>query len=353
MKKTDLVTAMKATMIGVEKSTKTLGMDFIVFDSDWLRSFRDDISVSYPLTTELQCAVKAEELFKIISKISGEEIDMGIEEDKFVLTDGKTVLKFRTLQTEQLEQILTRIDALQTNDLEWYLLPTNFMDGLNHCICSAGTETSLNEMAGIYISENKMFSTDNFRISTFTMNGMVISPFTIPTKSVDNLLKLNTEFISIALTKGWIHLSNKEGAIFSARLLSGKYPVDGIGEIFTQMEFEKSKEQYILPDGLEKSLDLVDIMAGTGEDILESITQVILNYKDGNLIISASRDIGEIIDIIPWPKDNMPTNMTLKMSPDFLRKILGITKVFKVSPTKKSVLFSGKNFSHLQVATIE
>lgn len=348
MKRKDLLSAIKSVMAGVDKATKTVGMDFIVFDNGWIRSFKDAISVSYPMETGFVAAVKAEEFFKILSKMSGEDVTIEAGENKLIATDGKTTLKMNTLQEDQLTQVMERITTLQTDELEWYEIPPNLITGLNLCIFSAGVDPALNLLAGVHFMEDKILSTDNYRMSVFNMEGAVISPFTVPTKVAEGFLKINTKFTSIAVTNSWVHLADEVGAVFSARLISGTYPSDKVLDLLnSQISDQKG---YVLPEGIEKCLDRAEVMAGVEEGVLSLMANVSLSYEGEKLIIKANREVGELIDTIPWTKDPMPEGMELKMAPSFLKKILPITRTFNPSSSKKSVMFSSNNFYHVMIA---
>jgi hypothetical protein len=358
MKKNELLTALKAVMVGVEKSNNTFGMDSLIFDNQWIRSFKDSISVSYPLDSNISIAVRGEELFKVLSKMDGEEIDLilqseGKEPPKLMLSNKSTHLKMNSLQPEQHKQILERVQSLQTDNLEWYFLPKSFMEGLGLCIFSAGTDSALDVLAGVHFSGGVIVATDNYRISTYQMDEEVTNPFTIPTEAAQGFIKTNAEFTAISISPAWVHLTNKEGAIFSARLLSGEYPLAKITGVFDMMKFEDSETSFILPDGIDKALDRAEILAGSGLAELSKLTQVSIYNSGGNLVIQATRDVGEIIDTIPWEKSPMPEGTILRMSPDFLKKVKGITKEFKLSPTKKSILFTGEKFKHIMIARVE
>jgi hypothetical protein len=352
MKRQDILKALKAVMSGVEKATKTMGMDYITFDNSWIRSFKDSISVSYPLVTELKVSVRGDELFKVLSKMKNDDITLSIEEDKFLITDGKTTLKLNTLQQDQVDQIFGRIDSLKTDELEWYELPKFFINGLSLCVFSAGTDPALNLLAGVHVEDGFILSTDNYRISKYEMEGAVISPFTIPTKVADEFTKLPVTFENIALTKSWVHLSDKEGAIFSARLLAGDYPVNSVTTLFDKMKFEEG-EVYTLPGGIEKSLDIAGIMASAGSGELEFLSYISLSYKEEKLIISAVREIGELEDTIDWKEKYMPEGFIVKISPDFLSKIIKVTRDFQISPTKKTLLFSTDVYKHIMIVKVE
>jgi|SRR3990172_9885106 len=353
MKRIELLTGIRSVMPGIDKSS-AIGSDFLLFDDKWIRSFKEDISVSFPVETGYRTAVRAEELYKILSKMDAEDLEIILTEDgKLSIRGGKTTVKMNPLQKEQISHSLDRAWAVQTDDLEWFFLPKGFLEGLGLCAFSAGTGPALGVLSGVHFNGVNIISTDNFRVSVFTMEEQVPKKFTIPTKSVENLLKLGIEFEALSLSKAWVHFSSKEGAIFSARILTGDYPSDKITELFNTMKFDMGDVPFEFPKGLESPLERAKILAGAGNTSdWESLTQVSLSYSEGFLNIMASKEAGEIVDQIAWDTNHIGEGIELKVQPDFFKKVLGITRSFRLSPTKKSVLFSSEKFKHIMVATI-
>jgi hypothetical protein len=256
------------------------------------------------------------------------------------------------LQKEQITSSLERAWAVQTDDLEWFYLPKDFQLGLELCSFGAGTGPALGVLAGIHFMEDKAISTDNYRVSVYTMGEQVVQEFTLPTKTAEGLLRLNAKFETIALSKAWVHFSNEGGAIYSSRILAGDYPSKKIVGLFDTMKFDMESKPLEFPKGLETPLERAKILAGAEGDGWESLSRVSLSYSKGDLEIKAGKEAGEIIDGVAWEKDHLEEGMELKVQPDFFKKILGITRQFRLSPTKKSIVFSSEKFKHLMVASV-
>ena len=353
MKKSDLLNGIKSVMMGIDKSS-AIGSDFLLFDENWVRSFKEDISCSFPLETGIRTAVRAEELYKILLRMDAEEVEIKMTEDgKLQIKGGRTTLKMNPLQNEQITTSLERAWAVQTDGLEWFYLPKDFVQAMELCSFSAGTGPALGVLAGIHFVGNKAISTDNYRVSVYTMAESVTNEFTLPTKTAEGLLKLEEKFETIATTKSWVHFSNDGGAIYSSRILAGEYPSKKIIGLFETMKFDMGADPLEFPKGLEAPLDRVKILAGSSGEGWESLSKVSLHYSNGDLEIQAGKEAGEIIDRVEWKKDHFDEGLELKVQPDFFKKILGITRCFRMSPTKKSILFSSEKFSHLMVATLK
>lgn len=352
MKREALLTAIKSIMLGIEKTGKIVGMDFLVFDNDFVRSFKDEVSVSYPLETGVDGAVHAEEFFKVLSKMGEEDVELSIEEGRIKLKDKQTCIWFNSLEPRLLGEVKARACSLLT-DLEWYELPKDFIEGLNLCLFGSSTDRALEDLSGINITESQITSTDDMRMSFYIMEGPVVRPFTIPVKTAQSLVELETEFSSIALTKSWAHLYSKEEAVFSVRLMSHKYDLGQLKDMAAGQKYGPKDAVYTFPKGIMEALTRAQIFAQKGPLGIVDVPMVSIEYSDKNLVITASRQIGEILEHIPWKDKPMPEGIIIWSQPDFLTKVLKVTDSFKIAPSRKSILFSKKNFQHFMAVTIK
>jgi DNA polymerase III sliding clamp (beta) subunit (PCNA family) len=352
VERNELLKAATATIIGVDKSGSPTGMDFLIFDKDWMRSFNDTLSISYQIQTGVEGAVKAHEFVKVLEKMEGETIKMTSEEGKILIKDSKTTLKMTKMEKDILKHLREQLISLNTNDLKWKPIPDGFSEGLEICLFSAGTEPELGQMAGVAFKGESIMTTDRFRITIATMKSPITSDFILPTETVGSLVQFGDELKKISVTDSWIHFKDKGGLIISVRRLLGEYPYDKMTEIF-EKNFKKGNKikTYTLPKGIERSIERTEVLAGSekggGMDLIS------LKRVGKNLIVRGKKEIGEVEDKIEW-KDgkDFPEELELKLSPEFLEKIVKISKTFQLGPNNTTVLFKGENFKHLMVAEI-
>ncbi len=354
MKRSELLQAVKSTIIGIDKSGSPTGMDFIIFDENWVRGFNDELSISYPIITGIKGAVKAYELLKVLEKMEGENLRVSKEEDgKLLIKNAKTTLKMTQMEEDQLIQLQKQIISLNTDKIEWKPLPGGFMSGLKICLFAAGVAPELGVLAGVSFSDNRILSTDNQRITIFTMEGDISEPFILPTAVVNGLRQFSEEFSGIDVTEAWIHFKGIDGGVVSVRKLLGEYPVEKIIDLF-ESNFPKDKKGkvYTLPDGVERAIDRAEVLASSDNG---GVDQLIITLKrmDKHLIVGGTKDAGEIEDKVLWEEgSNFPEDLEIKVSPIFLRKIISITKTFQLSPNSTTILFDGKSFKHMMVCKI-
>ncbi len=353
MERKELVVAVTTIMTGIERSGSALGMDYMIFQNFWLRSMKDFISVSLPFETGIECAVKAEELQKILSKMEGDQIKIALIGEKLQIKDGRTTLNMSILSDDTFQQLSARMGNLYPSpeEIDWKVLPDDFSDGLELSFYSAGTEASLGPYEGVHFDTQQFMSTDNKRVSVYKCASKLPFTFTLPTEAVGDLLKLHCGLTHVADSKSWIHFLCDNGLIASARRKMDDYPLNTVAGIFDKkMEFAKANEVYSFPVGLERSIDRAEVLCSQDESF--SYKDFIhLTVSKGILFIKGEREAGSIVDKIVW-KENPPEGLDLQISPKFLRKIIHVTRQFKLSPVKKAILFETDNFKHLILAKI-
>jgi len=193
MNRTDLITALKTVIPGVAKGDVLFtGADSFVFRNGLIQSYNDDISVTYPLDTGINGAVKALELFKVLDKMSGSEVDLTISDNSLLVTDGVTELSMQLIEYD-IEDLL---NDLSINELDWKNLPGG--------------------LTGIHCHGSDVVSSDNFRAMLVTLDGDLGETFTLPSGAVRELLKLD-DLEQYAVTESWGHFMSSGGAVFSTR----------------------------------------------------------------------------------------------------------------------------------------
>jgi DNA polymerase III sliding clamp (beta) subunit (PCNA family) len=355
MKRETLLKAIECIMPGVDKAASPLGMDFLVFDKGWLRSFNDSVSVSFFAESPkpIHCAVKAQELYKVISKMEGDNLRMVVEESRLVIKNPKTTLKMTLMEEKQLGVLKERLASLDTDNLNWELLPKKFMDGLDLCIPGTKSDPTLGILSGVGFKENQILSTDNQRVSVYTMSGTIPNEFILPVEVVGDVVKYARDSDNVAITDSWIHFKNPSELIISTRRMIGEYPFDKIEKVIKDNSSSKKTKPYKFPEGLDKALDRVGILAEIGDRDTGFLPMVSLSKKGDFLFISGKKEAGEIEDKVEWKADAMPGELEIKIAPEFLKKILKVTHEFQIGTNKNCILFNSPNFKHLMVAKVE
>ncbi len=344
MKKTDLVKALDATI-------SRMGSSSVMFDGNVIASIGDNINILYPLESGITCTVVAGDLLNSVSKM-GDELALTVKEDKLVVSDKRTRLKLKFLPEGDAAELRNSVSNMRqiSEGAEWKDLPKTFFTALVLSLFSAGKDSELGKISGVAINGTELLSTDNFRISHYTMDSSVMEKmFRLKTTVVEKIVRLG-EFNWVGIRNEYLLLRNKSGVIVTATLMDSveQYPFDRVLGGFDAMKFGESTVSGELPKDIVSSIERVEPMAAESE--LDYTTQIEIEQTEpGTLTLRASKETGEIEDTISWD-GVLPAKIV--GSPGFLKKILLTTRRFTLSPIRKALLFEAPNFRYMMLAKI-
>jgi len=344
MNRNDLLRALKAVIPGVSKGEALLiGADSFIFRRGLIQSYNDVLSVTFPLDVGIEATVKAAELVKVLEKMSGADIKLEVNDKSLEISDGVTTLSMRLIEAGT----MALLESLALEDLEWLPLPKDFVKALTLCLPSVSRNVVHGALTGIRIENDCLLSTDNFRATWVELetpmspSGFPFSGITLPGDAAIDLLKLqNLEQFSF--TDAWAHFLSSEGAVFSSRLIASDFPAEPLKQMFP----EPGHGSYQLPDGLEKTLERVRVLAYTQDDGSDYVT---MSEDKGNLKIKGERQFGSIKEKIKLKAGEWPDGVIINIQPGHLLDIMSKTRDFQM--VDKLAYFHGPRFKHI-ISTI-
>lgn len=343
MKRQELLNALQKTLAGTDTHSVAIeGAETFVFDKTFVRTYNDSISVSFPVKTGVTASVKAQELLKIVSKMSGEDIELVEKKNKLIIKDERTNVE---MVSHEMEEIMTCIHDLKLEDIKkWKSLPEDFHKGLSLVLPSASRDISKGVLNGVFVTKAYMYTSDDFRVSRYSLDGAFDGEVIIPYNSCVEIVKLS-DLEKFSINDSWIHFKNKDGAIFSSRLLGGTYPAV---EIENMKAFKlKQVKPFTLPDDFANTVDRVSVL---GNMSIGDESYVDVKMDSSKIVCSGSREIGSIEEVIKIKRGDMP-EAHLKISCQYLQSILQVTKNFFVD--EQFVVFVSDNFRHLMTTISE
>jgi len=347
MKKAELLKALAMVMPGVgEKSTLLEGANSFMLDGDWVKTFNDEISVSFPFPVGVKCMVKAQEFFKIVSRIDSEDIRMVILDDgRLQLSGGKTTLK---MVSSDPKGILALVDNLSLSSVDWVKLPADFKKALNVCSGFAATNSARIGLYGVSVGRDGLTASDGVKAGFYSMEiPSLESPFIIPTGSVRELLKFG-DVSEFALGDSWIHFKSTEGVTFSARKVGAEFPRERIRDLINFDNAEK--KVYSFPPDLVQSVLTASVMSCSTDSGVEYVD--ISLDKKGNLIVSGAKSFGEVKDkILPDKSWDFPEGVIFKINPANLAAMFSLGREFYIKE-KKYMLMKVGDFESILALSI-
>jgi len=337
MKRLELLAALKRVMPGVEeKNTLLEGANSFMFDGEWIKTFNDEISVSYPFDSGVECLVKAQEFFKILSRIEADEIKiLMLDDGKLQMSGGKTVLKMVSSDSSSLIKL---VDNLALSGIKWDKLPKDFLKALKLSADFAATNKAFSSLCGVSFGNDGLAASDRIRAGFYKLKTRGIKEdFVLSTGSVRELIKFE-ELEEFSIGESWIHFKDKNGLLFSVRKIVVDFPREAIKKF---LDFEGVDDHvYSFPDSLKHSVERASVLSYSNDEGTEYVE--LSTDSKGNMIVSGAKQYGEIKEkIVKDAKWSFPKDVVLKIDPKVLIDLLGLGNEFYLKENRYILLRHG------------
>ena len=230
----ELLSALKVAQPGLGTKSGRLGeYDAFVFSAGHISAYNGFVCVAVPFDPAakgLEGAVSADEFYNLVNRLTADEMKITVTEDCWKIKCGKSNVELKLLGKEFEERLHKQFSEITSPDYTWDKLPKNFLEALSFCVF--GKNVSV--VSGVFISGNKMTSTDESRINWIDLDEPMID-FWISNDAGKGLLRLGSvkEYgTGNTLAQSWVHFRTENGVIFSAsRLKAEKYPFEQLSDI--------------------------------------------------------------------------------------------------------------------------
>lgn len=304
------------------------------FMGDRVVTYNDEISISHPVEgLEMTGAVKADEMYALLSKLKGDEIEMEIEDNQILITSGKSRAGM-VLQAE----IKLPLEEIGEKS-KWKKLPEDFLENLKFVIGGCSSDSSRPILQCVHFGEGGVYnSSDNLSLTHVVGEELPFSDFLLPQHTCSNLIKFEPTKIAQG-EGGWIHFKNSEQTTLSCRLFEEKFPdVSGL--------LKQKGENIELPKNIEEIIDRAEVFAKRGSYLDESISISITKKK---LTVKGTSDTG-------WFEESEETTyegdpITFSINPYLFRSIL--SKTHKCILNEKAIKFEEEGWEYLAMLQIE
>jgi len=303
-----------------------------VFLDDKIITYNDEISISYPFPNlEIKGAVKAEEFYELVSKISKEEFEIVIENNELRITAGR--IKAGLVLQKEVQLPLEELGILE----HWKTLPEQFIEGLKFVLPSCSTDMSLSILICVHVDGSIIEATDNHRLAHFVLSEKVPGKsFLIPSSAVKELIKMNPLYITD--TPGWIHFKTEENTIISCRTFQDKFPN-------TSDVLHHDGVRLIFPKTLNESLDKALVFAKKTQVMDEF---VIITIENNRIQIKSESEVGWYKEEANIKYSEKPIQFTV--TPLLLKDILSKSTICIIS--NSCVTFEGPNWVYVAMLRI-
>jgi len=312
-----------------------------IFFGDILATYNDAICISVPFKTDFTCSVHGEELYKILSSIKDDEVDLKVEDNQLKITAKKTKVGMTTIVGEK-ERVSTLIEKLTADTKKkgfWKKLPKDFITGVSLCMFSASKDMTTGVRCCVAIKDNTIYSTDNLRISKYIMSENT-EEMLIPARDVVELIKYSV--VKFGISEGWVHFITNDGVMFNCRTMSGEYPFTSIARFF-----QAPRNEINVPSTVREIM-LAAAVVAEGDVSVAKIVEV--SIEKGKLLCK-SEDKGKKwmeneVDIEGYEGDKV----TFYINPIFFSQILEkSTSLYLIQGEEfpDKAVFTNDNFTHI------
>lgn len=298
------------------------------FLGDKIAAYNDDIALSVPTDINVVGAVPAAELIKLLNRLKTEEINMEIEGGELKFQSGKTIggIKFDPEVRLPLEEL--------GHMKKWRAVPEDLLPAIKTCLFSASKDMSKPKLTCVHIAENRVESSDSFRLTVVTIEKELAFEMLIPAMNAQYLVRYDME--KYCQTDGWVHFKTKDNLIFSSRIYLEEYP-----DLARFLEIEDAIK-IKFPKALMESLERAEVFGKSTIDIDSEISVYIEKKK---IMVKGQNDIGWSEESLKMAYSGDP--IEFKIHPDQFRDILTRTRKVSIDGEHSKIFFEADGFSHL------
>lgn len=345
--KKSLLESLKNCMPGVDSGNTVLqGSDTFVFHDGRIFSYNDNISVSVPIEQSglmgetVEGAVKANEFFKILSKLPNDEINFAVTEKSWLLKSGKAKAELSLIDFDY----ESRLKGIEPSE-DWKEIKDDFIFAIGSC----KMDNNKSPLSGVFVSGKEVISTDGYQINKFTMPDTELPTFWITDNCVNELLKIKN-FTHMQLQGNWVHFKSGEDVIFSIKVLNkDNFPYEKVLKVLDNCNTENSLNA-TFPEQLFEAIDRATAfsMDISGHNSI----RLVLSPKD--IHVSAERTSGKYEEKVSWKEGTMNKEFepitvyvdSLMMS-YMAQKTLEFYLLISSSNIPPRLLFVSENSKHL------
>ncbi len=291
-------------------------------------TYNDEISISHPVKNlKLTGAIKADEFYKLLSKLKGDEIEIDIQEAEILLKSGKAKAGI-TLQKE-IRLPLEEVDKPE----DWKALPDNFIHHLRFAMGACTSDMSRPILTCVNICSNgTLYASDSYRlVEAKCSKKMGVNDFLLPASSAVHVVKLNPT--QICLGNGWVHFKTEGGTVLSCRVFEDIYP-----DITPHIEVKGMQVEF--PKTIKDVLDRASVFAKRDHFLDEQLDITIGNNR---IKVKGQSDAGWFEEECNMRYDKEP--VTLMVTPYLMQDILNESHQCTVS--KDKMKFQGEDWTYI------
>jgi len=292
--------------VGLSRKELLEQSNCFIFQGGRVSTFNDEIMAEADSPFDIEGAVPAELLLKLLSKFPDEVL---------AVTSDSTELKIKGKRKKAgvafSADIHLPISEVPTAS-EWHELGEEIPPMLRRAAMTCGNDETQYQTTCVHVTENMIEACDNYRLFRATMPTGFPSEILIPGPIVGAICRFTLTEVSVG--EGWCFFKTKEGVDLSVRCSHESYKLKTDDVLNVQ-----GGERLSLPVDLPSILERAEIMVETGYD-----ATVLVNIEEGRMSVKSRKDGG-------WYQESKKVKykgpgIAFEVHPKFLAEILDFTR---------------------------
>ena len=306
--------------------------DFFFLEKE-IGTFNDEVCLKIPYE-ELPWngSVPAKEFLGILNSCSAEHAEAVLDSGKVRITAPGLKAEIMINLDNPVMSVIAELEAPK----KWKKLPEEaFKNGLKICGISVSSDITQGFLTCVAIEKDKMFSSDDFRITSVTLPEEISQiQVLLPWRAINDLIAYNPTDMSVR--GGWCFFKTKTGVLFASRILK---------EDFTNPEKFFDLENVITVPLPENLIDVIQAIEVFSKKEMDDLKRVEIKIQKNEMIIRASSSKGFIERSLDLKYKG--EIFSFVMNPDFLIDIVSYCSSFDLSLENHKALFVSDNFKHI------
>jgi len=328
IKTIDLINELESLQKGLSAKETIEQSDCFVFTGDGIvMTYNDNIAATGKTTLDLEGAVEAQPLLRLLNNTKDETINVEIEDEELRIK-GK---KFSTgIKLEK--EIMLPINDIDIPE-DSFKVPSNFSKLAKLACLTASKSTNSGILTCVHIEGNRIESCDNDRITICYMDDDYdFDEVLIPANNLTQIVKENIIGM-VVVNNAWVHFKTDEGFIYSTRV----FPADYVD--LQEHIPDKEGRSIELPAEIESIINRADVF---GLDETSKSKFAHIQIKKGKLVVSTNNQNGWFKERVKIKSDE---NISFSINTDFLRDVLKMTD--SITIVDNTLMFMDEQATHL------
>jgi hypothetical protein len=341
MKQTVKVSDLRVKLAFAQAALDDKGlMDFtgnVVFHNKRLFTGNDKLVVIGPAPFDFDFSVNGKDLITVLEG-AGENANFYVKDGNAKIKSGKMKAKLATADVEAPLEWMK--ESGLDKDIHWEKLPKEFVTALDWCKFSTSKDVSIKAQTCLKVMNDRVLSTDGFRISRYIMEEDMGITSLIPKEAIPIIDSFSEADEFGVIGESWFCIRNsKTNMMCGIRLVIGDLP-EGAEKLF-----DKEGEEIKLPEGLK---ELIKRAGKFVEGISDESKVIDIIIKKGEIKCKGIKSTGYFEQRNDLKYDG--PDMGFLVIPTLFEQILD--KVQSIILCENFLAFKVGNFSHLMVVNL-